>query len=245
MENSFQTSFIPKKPIIDNGYVPGKQARTVSISMVVSVSILVIMIAATGGLYFYRDLLQKNKNQLSADLLKKRDSFDKDTISNLELYDKRSTVAGNLLKKHIVLSPLFEVLNELTLPSIQYTKFEHTIDKDQFVVKISGLASDYKSIALQADVFNTGRGTMLKDLIFSNLSKNKNNYVTFDLEFTVDPELLSYSKNITNAKVQKPLDNTNTQAPIQTVTPDNTQQQPVGLNNDTEQPLPVNNGVQQ
>lgn len=201
MENSFQTSFIPKKPIVQNGAssITSTGSKTTSISMVITVFILISIIVATVGLYFYRDYLQKNKENLSATLFKMRGSFDNDTIVALELYDKKATVAKQVLKGHIVLSPLFDTLNDLTLSSIQYTKFEHSTTKEGiFSVKMSGVARDYKSIALQADVFNTTKGAMFKDVIFSNLTKDKSNNVTFDLEFDVDPLLLSYSNHIAN-----------------------------------------------
>lgn len=196
MENSFQTSFIPKKPIIENGATASKSGT--NIPMIVSLFILVVICVAAGGLYFYKGYLLNNKDQLSSSLSKIKESFDKDTISELELYDKRSTVAQQVLQGHVVLSPLFQAINDYTLSSIQYTRFSHSIISDVFVIKMSGIARDYKSIALQADVFNTNKAAMFKDLVFSNLTKDKNNYVTFDLEFSVDPKTLSYEEHIAN-----------------------------------------------
>ncbi|MFA6386421.1 MAG: hypothetical protein WCW04_01465 [Candidatus Paceibacterota bacterium] len=200
MENSFQTSFIPKKPIIPNATSSGGGSTT-SISMVVSVFILVVMILAFGGLYVYKNFyLLKNKESLSANLFKIRDSFNKDTITLLETFDKRTSIAKQILEGHVVLSPLFEKINELTLSSIQYTKFEHKVNNNLFIVRMSGIARDYKSIAIQADIFNADKGQVFKNVIFSNLTKDKNNFVTFDVEFSVDPSLLSYSNNVSNSK---------------------------------------------
>ncbi len=233
MENSFQTSFIPKKPIIENGLSAGSNRNTISISIVVSVSLFIIMGVATGGLYFYKDYLLKNKEQLSVSLSKVRDSFDKDTITELETYDKKTSIAREILGNHIVMSPIFEVVNELTLSSIQYTKFVQEKKNDIFLVRMSGIARDYKSIALQADVFNTGKGQMFKSLIFSNLTKDKNNYVTFDLEFNVDPKLLSYYENLSLDVKQIPTEVINRQQIISE-----------GENNPVNQPLQVNNANQ-
>jgi len=206
MENSFQTSFIPKKPVLGGSPITTTTSSTTSITMVVSVFILVIMLASTAGLYLYKNyVLQKNKEELSLNLAQIRNSFDKDTISMLETYDNRTKVAKDILANHIVLSPLFETINALTLTTIQYTKFDNTTTKGVFSVKMSGIARDYKSIALQADVFNTDKGKMLKDVIFSNLTKDKNNFVTFDLEFNVDPTLLSYSNNVLNRVTEAPV----------------------------------------
>lgn len=199
MENSFQTSFIPKKPIVGNNRPTGTNSTT-SIFVVVSIFIFITMLLAAGGLYFYRSYLKTNKENLSSTLFKMKESFNKETIIELETYDKRTKAIRDVLGNHIVLSPLFELMNELTLPSIQYVKFEHSTTNKVFSVELSGVARDYRSIALQADIFNTSKGAMFKDVIFSNLTKDKNNYITFDVEFNVDPSLLSYSNNILNTK---------------------------------------------
>ena len=193
MENSFQTSFIPKKPI--NTISPVSR-RSASLFSVFTVIILIIMVVSSIGLFIYKGYLNKQKEVLSATLLRVRDSFEKETIDELELFDKKTNIAQDILNDHIVLSPLFELLGELTIPTIQYTKFEHQTSEKGFYVKMSGIAKDYRSIALQADVFNVARGRYLKDVVFSNLLKDKSNYVTFNIEFSVDPSLLSYEKNI-------------------------------------------------
>lgn len=194
MENSFQTSFIPKKPIAT--ITPIATNRTVGLFTVFSLIVLVLASILSIGLYFYKSYLTNKKVDLSASLLRVRDNFEQNTIDELELFDKRTSVAKQVLSSHIVLSPLFSLIDSLTLPSIQYTSFSHqTVDK-VFSVKMSGLASDYKSVALQANAFNGTKGRYLKNIVFSNLNKDKNNQVSFDLEFTVDPALLSYDKNV-------------------------------------------------
>jgi hypothetical protein len=217
MENSFQTSFIPKKPIVANSSVSNTSNNT-SITMVVSIFIMVVMLVASGGLYLYKNYLQNNKAVLSGNLKKIKDSFDNNTIVNLALYDKTSSVAKQILENHIVLSPLFQLINELTLSSIQYTKFEHKVTNGVFSVSMSGIARDYKSIALQADVFSTPKGRMLQNVIFSNLTKDKNNNVTFNVEFDVDSTLLSYSNNITNGNIKAISNTPNVESVDQTST---------------------------
>jgi len=192
MENSFQTSFIPKRPVTASA--PRPQPK--SLFMVLSVILVVVIGLASVGLFIYKNYLIKQKEVLSESLGKVRDTFEKDTISELELYDKRASAAKKVLDSHIVLSPMFTLLGNLTIPSVQYTKFEHETTSKGFFVKISGQARDYRSIALQADVFNTTKGRSFKNVVFSNLTKDKNNLVGFELEFIVDPSLLSYEKNI-------------------------------------------------
>lgn len=194
MENSFQTSFIPKKPITTSSSVVRNTSR--SFFGIISVIILIVVGISSVGLFFYKSYLVGQKKVSSDSLLKVRDSFEKDTIDELELYDKRVLASKQVLNNHIVLSPLFSLIGNLTIPEVQYTKFDHVTTDKGFFVKISGIASDYRSIALQADALNTSKGRSFKNVVFSNLTKNKDNRVGFDLEFSVDPALLSYEKNV-------------------------------------------------
>ena len=166
MDNSFQTSFIPKKPITSSG---SKYVRPpTSIFTVLAFLVLILVGIASGGLYLYKNYLLNQKVSLSASLEKVRESFEKDTIDELELYDKRASASRKILGGHIVLSPMFTLLGNLTIPSIQYTAFDHQTDLQQgFTVKLSGVALDYRSIALQADVFNSAKGRLFKNVVFS------------------------------------------------------------------------------
>ncbi len=244
MENSFQTSFIPKKPITSSGVSKSKPAT--NLFMVFSVLILIVTGVASGGLYVYKNYLIKEKQILSASLEKVRDSFEKDTIDELELYDKRVSSAKQVLNGHIVLSPLFKLLGDLTIAGVQYTKFDHQTNDKGFFVKMSGIARDYRSIALQADVFNTAKGRSFKNVVFSNLTRNKNGYVTFDIDFIVDPELLSYQKNLlleqTQLKLQ-PTTEDNSPATQDTSTTQSNQVAPA-VSNPPETSLPANNSNQ-
>lgn len=220
MENSFQTSFIPKKPIAAPS---GKVSRPpTSILTVLAFLILIIVGGASVGLFLYKNYLIKQKETLSMSLERVRDSFEKDTITELELYDKRVSASRKILSNHIVLSPMFSLLGSLTLPSIQYTNFSHTNNGQSFSVKLAGTALDYKSIALQADVFNSAKGRFFKDVVFSNLIRDKGTSVTFNLEFNVDPTLLSYEKNIALEQIQAKTAEGAVQTPVQETTPTDT-----------------------
>lgn len=211
MENTFQTSFIPKKPIILMNNT--RRSMPIGVFPILATLILVLTILCSIGLFFYKGYLNKQKESLSISLVSIKDSFEEGTIENLESFEKRINAAKDVLASHVVLTPLFNLLGETTIPSIQYTKFEHEIKENGFYVKIIGISRDYRSIALQADVFNGEKGRYFKNVIFSNLTKNIDNSITFNLEFNVDPSLLSYEKDIlintTEVDSNKLLNNSN------------------------------------
>jgi len=196
--NSFQTSFIPKKPInaTISGSSVGFEKKHSNPFVTFSVIIFILTILISGGLFFYKSYLINQKDNLASTLGQIKNSFEQGTISELELFDKRMSASKQALSNHIVLSPMFSLLGEVTIPVVQFTEFNHESTDEGFIVKISGISPDYRSIALQADMFNSSKGRMFKNVIFSNLNKDKNNKVTFDVEFLVDPSLLSYENSI-------------------------------------------------
>jgi hypothetical protein len=203
MENSFQTSFIPKKSIVADTRVTPKSST--SIFAVISLFILVVVGISAGGLFVYKSYLTKQKEVLAAFLAKAGDNFDKDTIAELQLFDKREGASKKILNAHLVFSPLFSLIGQVTIPSVQYTTFqESSADSKTFSVTMNGVAVDYKSVALQAGVFNTPQAKYFKNVVFSNLTRDKNNYITFNLNFDVDPTLLSYEKNVALEKSVTP-----------------------------------------
>ena len=192
MENSFQTSFIPKKPVTT---VIKARTSKIGFASIFSIFLLVVTGALSGGLFLYKTSLISQEDVLSASLSQASKDFNKDTIAQLQLYTERMKTAKPILDNHVALSPLFALIGQLTIPTIQYTRFEHKTDDHGYTVTMSGVASDYKGIALQADAFNSPQGNALKNVVFSNLIKDPKGNVAFDLNFTVDPSLLSYEKN--------------------------------------------------
>lgn len=191
MENSFQTSFIPKKLVTSN--LSDKEPR--SFFSIIIIFLLIVSVVMSILLFVYKIYLTKQQESLSTSLTITRNSFEKATIDELELFDKRTQSAKEILSNHVVLSPMFALLGEITIPQIQYMNFEQQTNDQGFLVNIEGLALDYRSIALQADMFNSVKGRSFKDVLFSNLKKDKNNNISFDLKFNVEPGLLSYEKN--------------------------------------------------
>lgn len=192
MENSFQTSFIPKKPVTSS--LSEKEPK--SFFSIVTLFLLILSIVISGGLFLYKSYLTSQQQSLSESLTLTRDSFEKDTIDELDLFNKRTESAKQILGKHIVLSPMFSLLGEITIPQVQYISFEQQENEKGFLVNIEGVARDYRSIALQAGMFNTTKGRQFKNVLFSDLMKDKNNNVSFNLKFSVDPSLLSYGNSL-------------------------------------------------
>lgn len=201
MEQQFQTSFIPKKPVTESR-TPISHG---SVNFVSIIAIVIFVVAGVlfGGAYFYNLTLTKERDTLTADIVKKQQLFDPAFMKEITTLDKRIKAAKDVLNKHTMVSPIFTRLEQLSLKTIQFTKFEltplSTTSTGQVSIKMSGKAVNYAAIALESDVLagvGTGKNTYFINPIFSNLNLDDRARVSFDLTFSVDAELTSYAEYI-------------------------------------------------
>mgnify|MGYP001617277508 FL=1 len=200
MEPNFQTSFIPKKPMVVEHVV---STRSVGFFTIVSFFILFSVLLATGGIFFYKGILAKNIIQMENDLNLAKNRFEPSKITELQLLDKRLRASTEILSKHIAITPIFEALSSITMKTVRYTKFSYIFgnEKDlqnlKVIIKMSGVAVGYRSVALQSDLFTTkDEGKSFIDPVFSNLTLDDKGNVLFDLEFSVDPSFVDYKQTI-------------------------------------------------
>ncbi len=198
MEQNFQTSFIPKKPMIEQRAVA---SRPIGFFTVISIFLFFTMVVASGGLYFYKSVLLKNITQMQNELKLAQGSFEPAKIVQLQVLDKRLNAANDILNNHIIVSPIFDALQSVTMKTISYTDFSYSMDdnngKPKMNIKMSGVAVGYQSIALQADLFSGNK--FLIDPVFSNLLLDDKGNVTFELNFSVDPDFVNYKKVLETA----------------------------------------------
>ncbi|HEV7423683.1 MAG TPA: hypothetical protein VGO21_00675 [Candidatus Paceibacterota bacterium] len=192
MEQNFQTSFIPKKPMIEHR---AAQPRSVGVLTVVSIFILFAVLLSTVGLYFYQGIMKKSLVKMESDLTLAKNRFEPAKIAELKVLDKRLNASNEILSKHIAVTPIFLALQAITMKSVRYTQFNYALGdpavKDSKIsVKMQGIAVGYRSVALQSDLFAKNKN--LIDPVFSNLALDDKGNVTFDLNFLVDPTFVDY-----------------------------------------------------
>lgn len=190
MEQNFQTSFIPKKPIVEEHY---NVSQPISLLTVIAIFALFTVGLSTGALYFYKGIATKNLDKMKADLSKAEKRFEPSKISDLQVLDKRINASNQILSKHIAISPIFQALQEITMKSVRFTKFDYDFSGDKnsrINVKMSGVTLGYSHLALQSDLFAQNKNFI--DPVFSNLALNESGNVIFDLNFSVDPSFVDY-----------------------------------------------------
>ncbi len=190
--------------------VVGNMVRPrINFFLFITLLLIISMAFVSAGLFIYKNSLMGSIKGLQKSLSVAKDSFQPESISELQIFNKRMSASNQILASHTVLSPVFGLLSEMTIPTIQFTRMslEPSVDGKNFTARLSGLARSYKSIAVQIDVFNGSKGKYFKNAVFSNLvlqnDKNSKGYVGFDLSFSIDPALLSYDKSIITSNSKK------------------------------------------
>lgn len=194
MEQNFQTSFIPKKPLIEHRE---KSAPAFGLLTVVAIFILVTIVLASAGLFFYKGIMAKNIRTMEDQLNIAKNSFEPAKITELQVLDRRLRASAQILSGHIAITPVFTVLQDLTMKTVRYTKFTYVLgdeNNSKVTIKMSGIAVGYRSVALQSDLFAKNQNII--DPVFSNLTLDTKGNVIFDLEFTVDPAFVDYKQTI-------------------------------------------------
>jgi len=199
----FQTSFIPKEPLSkerEQGERPRKR-QGIGALLLLSFFVLVLSLLFAGGVFLFKGSIIKQVASSKDSLERSRASFEPALLEDLQTLDKRINATQTLLRGHVVLTPIFELLGDITLPSVRYTQFGYNPPSQTsrgITVDISGEARNYTAIAIQSKLFGEHRSII--DPIFSNLSLDVEGNVLFDLSFEIKSDLVSFDEVIVRSE---------------------------------------------
>lgn len=199
METKFQTSFIPRKPIIQK-----EQTKAgIGLFLIISIIIFLISVGVAGWVYLEKDILIKSIAGEQNTIETNREGLVKDsiTIEKIVELDSRIEVSQSLLDKHISVYPIFGFLEQVTLKDIRFKNFVFSTNQkdssgqDVMKVEMSGTARDWRTVASQADEFGKSEyRPFIKEPKVSDLSLTQDGSVTFSLSVYFSPDFLSYNK---------------------------------------------------
>lgn len=208
MDKEFQTTFIPKKPLAEQK-VKNKQVvkRPLGIFAMVATIIFVATIAIGVGLYFYEGFIEQQIKVSQDSLERAEKAFEPSLIVELQKLNTRLEVADGLLSRHIAVSPIFRILENTTLKSVQYNTFDYGLEPNASGrIALTGLARRYQTIAEQSLLFGDNR--FITDHIFSDFTLNNEGRVSFNLNLTISPELLYFARSLGEIPTDTPTETT-------------------------------------
>ena len=183
-----QTSFIPKKSLSKDAVV-----REVPVGIFTLITTVIFFASFFGavGVYFYKNFLNTQISQNSGLLQSAQRAFDPTLIVELERLDRRIESAKEILSNHVVVSPIFKMLENSTIPSVRFNTFSYSLSNNRKIeLNMSGQARNYAFVAVQSEVL--GSNKYIAQHIFSDLNLDGSGNVTFNLATIINPSLVSY-----------------------------------------------------
>lgn len=217
MDPKFQTSFIPKKSLSQTGsYSP----PTIGILSMIATLVFLAAVGIAGGLFIYEKVIGEQIGGYQTDLERARAEFNPEKINELTRLNKRIENTKKLLNGHLAVSNFFKLLESNTLKTVRFNEFDFTSEGlNTVVIKMTGQANSFSSIALQADRLNAN--SMFKNTIVDNINLEKFGNVSFSVTTSVDPSVVSYREVIMSSgtgTINTGTANQNTQTETQTQT---------------------------
>ncbi len=187
MNQPSTTSFIPKR-VLDK---PERSKRQSSnLLLMISFLLLILSGAFFGGAIFWKSRLNQGVLDLEAAVEREEKNLDRATILVFQNFDSKLRIAKDLLAEHNTILPAIKMLEELTLPTVGYTRFSYSEDS----LVIDGQATKYEDIAVQSDIF-TKDERRIKSFIFSDLDLDREGNVIFKLTIIPESDIFSFLKN--------------------------------------------------
>ena len=133
--------------------------------------------------------MEKTNKSLEETFASRKEEYGIETIRKFSLLADRINVAKELLNGHYNLLPIFTYLEKNTLTDVVLSGFSLTEKDDKIQVTAQGLAPDLTDLQLQSKAY--ARNPNVSDLVLSNISKTKEGFSSFNLEFSVNKKFLT------------------------------------------------------
>lgn len=194
MEPKFQTSFIPKKPVVStSGSMPPPDViREVNPISVVANVIFVVMLFVSGALFGYKIILNNQIAEYGANLESARETFQLDKIQEMIDANARLTASRNLLEEHIIVSEVLSLMEELTVQRVRLQELSYRKQGAISELNLKGEVATYNALATQGKIFSENE--FISDFRFYDFNPTENGNVTFSFSSKVKRDLVSYPR---------------------------------------------------
>ena len=204
MENKFQTSFIPRKPMTPVGGAAGGAGpiapkRHIAGSLFVSLSTVafVISVATAAGAFVWNTVLLTQQDSYKVELQKRENLFKPNTIQDLKNASIKLNTAKKLISDHLAVSQIFNIISLLTTEKVRFTSLDLVTGlSDGININLKGSGFNFSTVAWQSDVLNKlqeyGLHNIVKNPVLSDPTPDQNGTVTFNLSAAIDPKNILY-----------------------------------------------------
>lgn len=188
------TSFVPRPPA-SHRY----RADFIGVFGFFMYGVLGIVFLMALGVFLYGRLLAAEQSRKDDELAQAAANIDRATIEDFVRMSNRLKQSRTLLSKHVAFSNFFDSLQTVLPTSVRFTTLHLFFDSYGAPrVEGAGIAKNFNALAAASAAFAAdGR---VKDAIFSKLSVNKDNSVSFGLSAALDPKLAAFAQDASGAE---------------------------------------------
>ncbi len=193
MDKSFETSFMPKQPLLRVEGV-SRRREPVNLAMVMALIVFFVTLAVSGGIYFYKLQVDKRVVARAMELEAAEKLLDIDEIELYKRIDTRIDTAKSLLENHTVFTVVLNLLEESSAQNIGLTSLSYSKDKQTFVLTLSAQATSYGAVYFQANAWRS-MAPLVTDVKVESLTlDDTSGIVSFAGRLVVDAGLTKYGR---------------------------------------------------
>ncbi len=195
-------------PTIPTSFVPHTSTAVqrrytfdfIGIFNVAAYLIFFLTLGLAAGVFSYAQLLEGQRKASDARLAAEQKKIDSTVAENFVRLDNRLTSATTLLNNHVAMSNFFAALGTILPATVRFSTLRLGVaDVGKISIEGTGVAKNFNALAAASASFaSDGR---IRDAIFSRLSVNKDNSVSFSISASVDPKLVLFTGTETTASV--------------------------------------------
>lgn len=154
--------------------------------------VLAIVFLLAISVFFYGRIRTVTQVAEDGALAKDQAAINQTTASNFVRLRDRLVSGEKLLDGHVAFSNFLTLFDSKLPSTVRFTTFSISLDtKGNIILSGGGIARNFNALAFTSTAFATDGS--IKDAIFSGISVNKDNSVSFALSATVDPKVVAFS----------------------------------------------------
>ena len=176
------------------GIGAGVRPKRVNIFSLLAKTLFTFSVVLAASVFLYKVYLNYSIANMGVNLESARAALAPEAIEELIRLDNRIVITSELVERHRIISPVFVFLESSTPKTVRYTHFNYISTEKGLELTLKGQARGYAALALQAEILN--KSQYFKNPIFSDLSLDDRGNVIFSFTALVNPELVSYRKNL-------------------------------------------------
>jgi len=193
MEPKFQTSFIPKKPIMSADGSSGiSVVRTTNIFSIIATVVFIMTVLVAGALFLYKTTIEGQIEAAKQEVEQAKESYGPEIIQKLIDASTKIQTANELLEQHVVVSEVMKELERLTVRRLRFDDFLYKKVNGVPTLTMKGEVQNYNALAQQQEIFNNS--TYMKNPEFAGFNLQENGFINVNFSAELDPSIVSYRR---------------------------------------------------